>query len=359
MNILFSFLGVVGVFVFLILLHEGGHYIAARCTGVAVQRIVLGLGKPIWLWQGRCGCAYGIAWLPLGGYIKLWDEREGPVPATYLPQAFNRQSVWRRAIVMLAGPFANLLGAWFFFFLVFNVGLPQARPIISDVIKDSPAAIAQVTVPSEIIAMNGTRVTSWQRVVQHLVTHMGEHGTLQLTVRNLKTNVEQIYPIALTQWELDPYRPQLLTALGLQIQQPLSVIENKQSLGAAVWYGNLEVWHWLRLQTIVLGKIIIGDIPLSMLGGPFTLIELTITAPQAGWWSLWYLLAVVSCFLSFANVLPLPGLDGGHVIFLLLEKIRGRPLSLALQILLWRLMVIVFIVLFIHVSINDMMRWLS
>lgn len=350
MNLIFSLLGLFGIFVFLILLHEFGHYIAARSCGIGVRRLVLGLGKPVWLWRGRGTCEYGFAWLPLGGYIVF--EEEGKT-------AFKRQAIWRRACVLIAGPAINIIAAWLLFCCVFSLGIQQARPIIVDVTTGSPAALAHISVPSVITAIDGETVSSWRRVTQQLVERIGDQETLQLSVRDLKSNKIRTYPMSLKHWQLDPYQPQLITSLGLQPQQPLEIVTEVYPVTTASVRAGVEVWRWLRLQTFVIGKVLIGDIPLSMLAGPFTLAELAITVPQAGWVSLWHLLAVVSLLLGFINLLPLPGLDGGHCLYLLIEKVRGRPLSSALQLLLWRLMIIIFLVLLIQVTVNDLLRFFA
>src|SRR5687768_11817779 len=114
----------------LVTFHEFGHYWVARRCGVKVLRFSVGFGKPLWMRRGKDGTEYAIAAIPLGGYVKMLDEREGDVPAHLAPQAFNRQSVWKRIAIVIAGPFANLLLCVALFWAMFVIGRPDYAPVV-------------------------------------------------------------------------------------------------------------------------------------------------------------------------------------------------------------------------------------
>ena len=169
LNLLWSvgaFLVAIGV---LVSVHEFGHFWAARRVGVKVLRFSVGFGRPLWRRVDRHGTEFVIAALPLGGYVKMLDETEAPVPADQLAQAFNRKPVWARMAVVAAGPLANLLLAWLLYWAMFMVGIYGQRPVVGQVLPDTPAAGAGFQRGDELRAVDGRSVRTWEDAVLALL----------------------------------------------------------------------------------------------------------------------------------------------------------------------------------------------
>jgi len=207
-----SFVVALGI---LIAVHEWGHFWVARRCGVKVERFAIGFGKPLWRWMGRDGTEYVIAAVPLGGYVKMLDERIEEVPEALRHQAFNNKSVWQRMAIVAAGPGANFLFAVFAFWLMFLIGVPGVRPVVDQVMPGSIAAEAGVPGQFEITSVSGQAVDSWEEAHLELVSHMGE-SELVLRGHPLGSTLESRYRLDLSQWQFDPERDSPLASLGLQ-----------------------------------------------------------------------------------------------------------------------------------------------
>jgi len=207
-----SFVVALGI---LIAVHEFGHFWVARRCGVKVVRFAIGFGKPLWRWLGRDGTEYVVAAVPLGGYVKMLDERIDEVPEPQRHQAFNNKRVWQRMAIVAAGPGANFLFAVFAFWLMFLIGVPGVRPIVEQVAPGSIAAQAGVPGQFEITAVSGQSVDSWEEANLELVSHMGE-GEMILSGHTLGSTLESRYRLDLDQWQFDPERESPIASLGLQ-----------------------------------------------------------------------------------------------------------------------------------------------
>src|SRR5690606_35549542 len=167
----------------LVTFHEFGHFWVARRCGVKVLRFSVGFGTPLLRWHDRHGTEFVVAAVPLGGYVKMLDEREGEVPAELLDQAFNRKSVKQRFAIISAGPIANFLLALLFFWILAMRGSQQVGPVIGAVEEGCLAAQAGLVAGQEIDAVDGKRTSGWAAVSLQLVRRLGESGELALTVR--------------------------------------------------------------------------------------------------------------------------------------------------------------------------------
>ena len=188
LNLLWSvgaFLVAIGV---LVSVHEYGHFWAARRAGVKVLRFSVGFGKPLWRRVDRHGTEFVIAALPLGGYVKMLDETEGPVPAEQLHQAFNRKPVLARMAVVAAGPIANLLLAWLMYWAMFMVGIYGQRPVVGEVLPDTPAARAGFTAGDALGAIDGRSVTTWEDAVLALMPAAIDGRQVAVRVRSADAN---------------------------------------------------------------------------------------------------------------------------------------------------------------------------
>ncbi|MCW8886563.1 MAG: RIP metalloprotease RseP, partial [Motiliproteus sp.] len=174
MDILQTILAAIVTLGILVTIHEYGHFWVARRCGVKVLRFSIGFGKGLYRWYDSQGTEYVIAAIPLGGYVKMLDEREGDVPEALLEQTFNRKPVSQRIAIVVAGPAVNLLFAVFAYWLMFMAGISTVAPVVGEVRQDSPAAVAEMLGNEEILAVDGHDVRSWEDVNLRLAARIGE-----------------------------------------------------------------------------------------------------------------------------------------------------------------------------------------
>ncbi|MBK3758129.1 RIP metalloprotease RseP [Stutzerimonas frequens] len=424
MGALYMIIGTLVALGVLVTFHEFGHFWVARRCGVKVLRFSVGFGSPLFRWHDRQGTEFVIAAIPLGGYVKMLDEREGDVPPALIDSAFNRKSVRQRFAIVSAGPLANFLLALVFFWLLAMLGSEQIRPVIGAVEPGSLAAQAGLSADQEIVAVNGKPVSGWGEVNLQLVRRLGESGQLDVTVRDVGGSSEKHLQISLQNWlkgveepdpitslGIRPWRPQIVPviaqldpegpaqAAGIRLgdrllslnQQPLDdwqqVIDAVRTLpgepvslqverqgqrldvsltlatrgegevrrgylGAGVeggeWpaemlrevsFGPLEAvaegvrrtWTMSLLTLDSLKKMLFGELSVKNLSGPITIAKVAGASAQSGLGDFLNFLAYLSISLGVLNLLPIPVLDGGHLLFYLVEWVRGRPLSERVQ----------------------------
>ena len=424
MSALYMIVGTLVALGVLVTFHEFGHFWVARRCGVKVLRFSVGFGMPLLRWHDRRGTEFVIAAIPLGGYVKMLDEREGEVAAEELDQSFNRKSVRQRIAIVAAGPIANFLLALVFFWALAMLGSQQVRPVIGDVEAGSIAAKAGLSAGQEIVAIDGEPTTGWAAVNLQLVRRLGESGALQVLVREQGATVDSPRQLELDKWlkgadepdpirslgirpwrpalppvlaELDPKGPAQAAGLktgdrllaldgqplndwqqvvdwvrvhpdtkivlhverdGAQIDVPVTLASRGESkapngyLGAGVkavdWppqmlrevsYGPLEAigegarrtWTMSVLTLESLKKMLFGELSVKNLSGPITIAKVAGASAQSGIADFLNFLAYLSISLGVLNLLPIPVLDGGHLLFYLIEWARGRPLSEKVQ----------------------------
>ena len=424
MGALYMIIGTLVALGVLVTFHEFGHFWVARRCGVKVLRFSVGFGSPLVRWHDRHGTEFVIAAIPLGGYVKMLDEREGDVPPALLDSAFNRKTVRQRFAIVSAGPLANFLLALVFFWLLAMLGSQQVRPVVGAVESGSLAAQAGMAVDQEIVAVNGKPVSGWGEVNLQLVRRLGESGQLDVTVREVGSSAERHLQIPLQNWlkgveepdpitalGIRPWRPQIAPviaqldpegpaqAAGIQLgdrlislnRQPLddwqqvidavkvlpgatAVLEVERDgqrvdvpltlaargegdarrgyLGAgveggegpaemlrevrfgpldAVVEGAKRTWTMSLLTLDSLKKMLFGELSVKNLSGPITIAKVAGASAQSGLGDFLNFLAYLSISLGVLNLLPIPVLDGGHLLFYLVEWVRGRPLSERVQ----------------------------
>ena len=215
---LVSFLVAIGV---LVAVHEFGHFWVARKLGVKVLRFSIGFGKPIWRWQkDPDGTEYVVSAIPLGGYVKMLDEREGPVPEEELPRAFNRQPVGSRIAIVAAGPLANFLFAIVAYWLVFVLGVEGLKPVVDEVAPESPAAMAGLRHGDEIVAVDGEATPTMNSVVQALLYKAVKGESVTLRVRDAQ-GIERHLVLALPPVGEEGGAPDLLEKVGITPLRPV------------------------------------------------------------------------------------------------------------------------------------------
>ena len=181
-----AFLVAIGV---LVAVHEYGHFWMARRLGIRVLRFSIGFGKPLWSRRGADGTEYAVSAIPLGGYVKLLDEREGPIEPSQLSEAYNRKPVWARILVLLAGPFANFLFAVLAYWVLFVAGVPALKPVLGEVTADSPAAQAGLRAGDEIVAVGQRETGTREAAVLAVLDELMNGGSIELQLRDAGGNM--------------------------------------------------------------------------------------------------------------------------------------------------------------------------
>ncbi|MCL6416378.1 sigma E protease regulator RseP [Aestuariirhabdus sp. Z084] len=429
MDLLQTILATIVTLGILVTFHEFGHYWVAKRCGVKVLRFSVGFGKPLWRRFDRHGTEFVIAAIPLGGYVKMLDEREAEVPESERHLSFNSKTVGQRIAIVAAGPLANFLLAIAAFWLMFVIGVRTVVPVIGDVEPDSVAEVAGLQVGDELVSVDGDVVRSWDEALLALLGHIGESGEIQLGVkpdalsgtdyspaqRSLMVDkwlagVEQ--PDPLSSLGITPYRPEVPAVIGVLLDggragaaglqvgdrviaaddrlvnnwfdwvelvrakpeqamrieieragqlQVLELIPARkvQSDGTVIGYigAGVEAVEWpesLR-RTISYGvfgavmpavektwsvsvltldsirKMIMGLVSVKNLSGPITIAKVAGESAKSGIESFLNFLAILSISLGVLNLLPVPVLDGGHLLFYIVEWIKGSPVPEKVQ----------------------------
>jgi regulator of sigma E protease len=406
----------------LIVVHEFGHYVVARACGVKVLRFSVGFGRPLWVRRvGRDATEWVIAAFPLGGYVKMLDEREGQVAHEELPRAFNRQSVGRRAAIVAAGPAANFLLAILLYWALFMHGVPGVKPVLGEPPAGTPAHHAGFVAGDVLATIGDEPVATWQDARWILLQHAVEKSSVAVTVLPAGggTGTRRLDLSGLSTADLDSdflralglarYQPPLKPIIGevvnggaaqraglkagdeivaignqrieswdqvvkivrahpgaqlvIEIRRggalqpaiavsPEIVVEGGRKIGrigtapqvdrsaltgmiVEVRYGPLEgfvravrrTWDTSVFSLKMLGKMIVGEISLKNLSGPITIADYAGQSAQSGAASYLLFLALISISLGVLNLLPIPLLDGGHLMYYAIEILKGRPLS--------------------------------
>ncbi|MGS2742678.1 RIP metalloprotease RseP [Halomonas sp. LS-001] len=220
MGLIQNILAVIVVLGLLVTFHEFGHFWVARRCGVKVLRFSVGFGKPFWSRVDRHGTEFAVAAIPLGGYVKMLDEREGPVPDDELDQAFNRKSVWQRIAIVAAGPLANFLLAIVAYWAIFVAGTTTVAPLVGDVTPSSPAAEAGLERGDEIVAIQNEPVRAWDEINLKLVAMIGHDGVLEIEARPTASSSPRTYALQVDDFLVRQNPPQPFETLGFTPWRP-------------------------------------------------------------------------------------------------------------------------------------------
>lgn len=263
--ILWNFFSFILALAILIAVHEWGHFWVARRCGVRVERFSLGFGKVLFSRKDKLGTEFSLSLIPLGGYVKMLDERVDPVPAELKSQAFNNKAVWQRFAIVAAGPAANFVFALFAFWLMFMVGVPTVKPVIGEVRPQTAAAAAGLQAGMEILQIGEQTTPDWEAVAYALVGHLGD-DEVQLTVQDDR-GIRLQKQLSLQGWALDGTEEQApFTALGIDPLGPQVTLE----VGQLVADGSAER-----------AGLLVGDRLLAANGQPLTEWQQFVTLVQA------------------------------------------------------------------------------
>ncbi len=447
-NIL-AFIVAIGV---LVTVHEFGHYWVARRCGVRVLRFSVGFGRALWKRRlGRDGTEWVIAALPLGGYVKMLDEREGEVDASERHRAFNTQPLAQRAAIVAAGPIINILLAVVAYWAMFMIGVQGVTPIVGGAEPDSPAAVAEFERGDRIVAVMGEDTPSWSDVRLALLggglsgggtvpvtveREAGGQATRQLDLSTVSLKEEAADPVRTLGFQ--PWLPDLpaevrevvpdsaadragmqpgdrvVSAAGQPIEgwrqwaeiisarpgetfpvtvrrdgsehtlqiTPESVQQGGEAVGRAgiyapslsqaqrerLWttvrYGPLEAlgqgaaktWDIAALTVRVMVGLVTGQAALSNLSGPISIAQFAGQSAQIGLASFVGFIALISVSIGLLNLLPIPVLDGGHLLYYAVEAIKGSPVSEQAQVMGQQIGIALLFAIMALAIYNDVLR---
>jgi len=439
----------------LVTVHEFGHFWVARRLGFKVLRFSVGFGKPLFEHQGKDGTVYALAMLPLGGYVKLLDEREGPVPTAELPHSFTRKPPWQRILVLLAGPAFNIVFAIVVLWGMFLTRgtLEEPRPVIGDVVAQSVAGRGGLRSEDLILSIDGAPIATRSNALFGLLDALTANGRASLTVRGKDgatravalevgdsakrrrlTEEAALFPgLGFQFWEppmapivarVEPGTPAEKAGLKLGDRivevngRPIAdfkdilgitgtskpgdeltirfargaeertvrvtlasrkgpagrrvgslgvgsrsskwpaemIVTTQLTAVSAFTEASKEAWNMTMLQVKLVSRMLTGNVSLKNLSGPLSIAEFAGESASDGAMSFLNFLVLISLSLGFLNLLPIPILDGGQVVFQLVEWLKGSPLSERAQVFGQQIGIALLILLMGVALFNDVAR---
>nr|WP_255558566.1 RIP metalloprotease RseP [Zhongshania aquimaris] len=450
MDILQTILVTLLTLAILVAVHEFGHFWVARRCGVKVLRFSVGFGKPLLSWTDRSGTEYVIAGIPLGGYVKMLDEREAPVPEELVGQAFNRASPKSRIAIAAAGPIANLILAVFVYWLVFLNGVSGVAPIVAKVEPGSLADQAGIVAGQEFLSVDGRSTPTWEALQLQLLERIGEDGDVHITLRSPDSDLITENVVALRDWMHDIEEPNPVRELGVTLfvpevvpkietvvadspaeragmragdlvveadgrpleswqawveyvrQKPqeqitvtvergtqrvlLTMTPDRKLDGESQAYGYVGVgvampswpesmqrtmeygfvgagvaavdktWRMSAFTLSAIKKMLMGLLSPKNLSGPITIAKVASSSAQYGFFAWLTFLALLSISLAVLNLLPIPVLDGGHIVYALVEWLTGKPVAEQVQVWANQLGLVLVVFVMIFALYNDVLR---
>jgi regulator of sigma E protease len=353
-----SFLAIVLSLLLVVGLHEAGHAVAAHWCGVKVKCISIGFGKPLFQWQRNNGVEWVWALWPFGGYAQLLNTRIEPVPRKQQRYCFDKKKTWQKIFILAAGALVNVLVAWLAFLCIHLSGYQQTIPNILNITPASVAANAGFQPGDRFMAIDGENTPSWKEVGMQLILALGKSKVSVLVKQ--ATGAERSLLLDMTQWQFKGGKNALLGGLGIQpnLSNSAKEIVPPSSLMQACSLAYSQMLSTILFFILVLKQMFTGAVPFAVLVGPLGIFAAMADSLHQGIIVFLYFIATLSITVAIINLLPIPGLDGGSILYALIEKIRGKPVSIAMEILLHRLVSIVVVLLLIQLLLNDLKRYI-
>jgi len=348
-----AFVIVLGVLIFF---HELGHFIVARLFGVGVQKFSLGFGPRIF--GKKVGITdYRVSAIPLGGYVKMvGDEPDADLDPADIPISFTHKHVFKRFLIVAAGPFFNLVLAVILFFGIFMVsGTYILKPTIGQVDADSPAALSGLQPQDEIVAINGIDIGSWDELADIISGSEGRNLTITISretgLRDLAVTPQLKRTQNIFNEDIDRY------VIGISAAG--DILQMDLNFSQAVVESVAQTYKIAELTVLSVVKLIQGTVSAKTIGGPIMIAEMAGQQAKAGAANLVFFIALLSINLAILNFLPIPVLDGGHLVFFTIEMIIGRPVNTRMREIAQQAGIFILIMLMIFVFYNDISRIVS
>ena len=345
-----SFIIVLGVLIFF---HEFGHFIVARLFGVGVEKFSLGFGPR--LIGKKVGITdYRISAIPLGGYVKMiGEEPDAEIAPEDISLSFTHKHVAKRMLIVAAGPVFNILLAVIIFFgIFFASGTFILKPSVGSVKQGSPAFAAGLEKGDLITAINESTINSWDEMAEIINASKGQKINLAVrrgeSTRNFSLTPEQVTTKNIFGEDVQRYIIGI-TASGETYSKELNLFQ-------AFSESMIQTYRVTELMVVIIAKLITGDISTDTLGGPIMIAQMAGDSAKAGIGSLISFIALISVNLAIINLLPIPVLDGGHLLFFSIEAVKGRPVSIKVREIAQQVGLFLLILLMILVFYNDISR---
>ncbi|AZL85515.1 MULTISPECIES: sigma E protease regulator RseP [Aliivibrio] len=442
-----SFIIALGI---LVAVHEYGHFWVARRCGVIVEKFSIGFGKSIWSRKGKDGTEYSISMIPLGGYVKMLDERVDDVPEELKKHAFNNRPLWQRSAIVAAGPIANFIFAVFACWLAFMIGVTALKPVVGSVENNSIFSQAGIESGVELKAISGIKTSDWESVNMAIVSHIGDESMTVTYSDSDNIGVDVTKRLDLSSWKFDPEKDSPMLTLGFRPYRPevtltiANVSDNSAASRSGMLIGDIlssvngkELSKWQQMVDEIQGnpsapmsivvirdgidttltltpdsredsegkligfagvspefkgwpegyryekqygpivalekamiktgniidltltmtkKLFTGDVALNNLSGPISIAKGAGATADYGIVSFLGFLALISVNLGIINLLPLPVLDGGHLLFFAIEGITRKPVPERVQEIGYKVGTALIMSLMAVALFNDFMR---
>lgn len=353
---LVAILAIILTLILVVGIHEGGHALLARLFHVKIQKISIGFGKPLIQWQSKKGCNWVWARWPLGGYVQLLNSRIAPVDEKEYPFCFDKKPVGVRILILLAGAFANLITAWIAFVLVFYIGIHYKVPQVQLVQPNSVAAKAGILPGDQFVSITDHPTPSWQEVGMELVILWGNKDVKAIFSNPASNGLKEV-TLDLSQIKFTGKEKSLLATMGITPNlSAASSLLRSGSVLEAIQQANKSIANMLYFFMMILKQLFSGVIPFAILLGPIGIFAASVASLTQGVVVFIYFIAAFSLAVAVVNLFPVPGLDGGSILYCIIEKVRGKPMSVAMEVLMYQLMFIVFCLLLVHLLSNDLAR---
>jgi len=346
----FTFLIVLGV---LVGIHEFGHYIVARMCGIQVETFSLGFGPKIF--SKKIGpTEYCLSAIPLGGYVRmLGDDPNEEIPEEERARSFLSQPVRKKIAVVLAGPLFNLLMAFFIFWGVFMIGLPVLSPVVGEIQEDSAAQKGGLQPEDRVLSIEGQAIMEWEEIRSTLQEKGG--NTLNFVIDRTGDQIElQITPRKKESTDVFG-DPEILWLIGILPEG--EQFTRRYNPITAFYLGAARTVDMTVLNVVGIVKMIQGKISSDNIGGPILIAQIAGQQASQGFLNVVLFVALLSINLGIINLFPIPILDGGHLVFFIIEGIIGRPLSIKKREIAQQVGLFLIVSLMVFAFYNDIMRF--
>jgi regulator of sigma E protease len=351
-----AFLLVIGPLIFV---HELGHYFAGRWFGVKAEAFSIGFGREIFGWTDKRGTRWKVGWLPLGGYVRFKGDMNPAstpsdewlaLPPEERAETFQAKKLWQRFIIVAAGPITNFLFAILVYVALFaSYGVPRTPAVVPSIAAGSPAAIAGFQPGDRIVAIEGRQISRFEDFHRTVLLHPGQPLQFQLERQGRLVEVTAA-PRPIVQRDRFGNESRI-GRMGVAVPPKVVVkVPPQQVLGAAL----TQTSDTVRMMVVTIGQLIRGTRSLEEMGGPLKIAQFSGQQASLGWLDFVLFMSLISINLGFINLLPIPLLDGGHLLFYVIEGVRRKPLKPQAQEWAFRTGLAVLLALMIFVTFNDL-----